>query len=92
MAVLGLAFARAFSSYGKWGLLLVEMCRLLSLLASLLAERGLKDRWARLPISSYSLIIIYIQLKCIFSQIILYFLGISTFFFFFGLTPKHAGS
>ena len=66
MAVLGLAFARAFSSYGKWGLLPVEMCSLLIVLASLLAERGLKDRWAQLPISSYSLIIIYIQLKCIF--------------------------
>ena len=42
LAVLGLhCCARAFSSCGEWGLLLVAMCRLLIAVASLVAEHRL---------------------------------------------------
>ena len=42
MAVLGLRFCvRAFSSCGEWELLLVALCGLLIVVASLVAEHGL---------------------------------------------------
>ena len=42
LAVLGLrCCARAFSSCGKWGLLLIVVCGLLIVVASLVAELGL---------------------------------------------------
>ena len=42
LAVLGLrCCARAFSSCGKWGLLLIGVCGLLIVVASLVAELGL---------------------------------------------------
>ena len=42
VAVLGLhCCVRAFSSCGKWGPLSVAVCKLLTVVASLVAERGL---------------------------------------------------
>ena len=45
MAVLGLRFcARAFSSCGKWGPLLIAVCGPLTIVASLVAEHRLQTR------------------------------------------------
>ena len=45
MAVLGLRFcARAFSSYGKWGPLFIAVRRLLTIVASPVAEHRLQTR------------------------------------------------
>ena len=45
MAVLGLHFsARASSSCGKWGTLLIMVCRPLTIAASLVAEHRLQKR------------------------------------------------